>query len=67
LRGIPRIQGQDRDEYPPAAFKEGGDGSSIRAIQPSDNRGSGATIGQQLKGVPDGATVRLEVIEDVKK
>jgi len=63
LRGVPRVRGQDRDEYPPAVFSEGGDGSSIRIIPPSDNRGAGATIGQQLRDVPNGTTVRLEVVE----
>lgn len=66
LRGIPTIPGRDRDEYPPAVFSEGGNGSTVRHIYPSDNRGSGATIGIQLKDVPDGSAIRLEIIEDFK-
>ncbi|WP_130511795.1 polymorphic toxin-type HINT domain-containing protein [Krasilnikovia cinnamomea] len=39
MRGNPRVSGKDRDEYPPAMFEEGGSGSSVRPIDPSDNRG----------------------------
>ncbi len=49
LRGIPTIRNLDRDEYPPAVFKEGGSGASVRHIPFSDNRGSGAVLGNQLK------------------
>ena len=59
-----RVPGLDRDEYPPAMFAEGGKGASVRAIPPSDNRGSGAFIGHKLDGVPDGAKVKLEVVDD---
>lgn len=40
----------DRDEYPPAVAKEGDKGSSVRYIDPSDNRGAGSTMGHQLNG-----------------
>ncbi len=63
LKNTPVMRGSDRDEYPPAVFREGGDGSSVRPIDPSDNRGSGAFIGIQLRDVPDGATVKIEVVE----
>lgn len=61
LRGHDRVPGKDRDEYPPAVFKEGGSGSSVRPINPSDNRGAGASIGNQIKGLPDGTKVRIIV------
>ncbi len=59
LRGIPTKPGLDRDEYPPAMFKEGGAGASVRHIPSSDNRGSGSTMGHELRHLPDGARVKL--------
>jgi hypothetical protein len=48
---VPPLQPDyDRDEYPPAVAKEGGPGSSVQYIDPSDNRGAGATQGNQLNG-----------------
>ena len=43
----------DRDEWPPAITEEG-DGASVRLIPSSDNRGSGATIGAQIKDLKPG-------------
>lgn len=60
LKGKERApSGQDRDEYPPAMFKEGGSGTSVRNINSSDNRGAGAAIGNQCRGVPDGGQVKV--------
>ena len=56
LEGIPH-------EYPPAMFKEGGKGSSVRHINPSDNRGAGACIGVQCRQFPNGAKVRIDVVD----
>ncbi|WP_181775809.1 NucA/NucB deoxyribonuclease domain-containing protein [Amycolatopsis pittospori] len=50
LRGIRRIVGKDRDEWPQAVFVEGGKGASVRHIDPSDNKGSGASLGNQMRG-----------------
>jgi len=61
MSGVPSTPGLDRDEYPPAMFQEGGTGSSVRAIDPSDNRGAGASIGNQCRQYPDGATVCISV------
>lgn len=36
LRGIETRPGLDRDEFPPAMFQEGGQGASVRHINPSD-------------------------------
>lgn len=63
LRDVPTKPGLDRDEYPPAMFKEGGEGASVRHINPSDNRGAGSCIGAQCRGLPDGTRVKIEVVE----
>lgn len=54
---------KDRDEYPPAVTKEGGRGASVRPISPRDNRGAGASIGNQIKNVPDGGKIKIKVIK----
>jgi hypothetical protein len=61
IRGVPSMPGLDRDEYPPAMFQEGGTGSSVRGIDPSDNRGAGASIGNQCRQYPDGTVVCISV------
>lgn len=45
LKGKKTEPGKDRDEYPMAMTKEGGNGASVRLIDKSDNRGAGACIG----------------------
>ena len=57
-----RNDGFDRDEYPPAAFMEGGVDAHVAYIVSSDNRGSGSSFGQQLSNAPNGTTVRFRVI-----
>jgi RHS repeat-associated protein len=63
LRGTESRSGVDRDEFPPAMFQEGGQGSSVRHINPSDNRGAGACIGAQCRGLPDGTRIRIDVVD----
>ena len=63
LRGTDTKAGHDRDEYPPAMFQEGGQGSSVRHISPSDNRGAGACIGAQCRKLPNGTKVRIGVVD----
>jgi RHS repeat-associated protein len=63
LSGISTQSGFDRDEYPPAMFKEGGFGSSVRYINPRDNRGAGSCIGIQCRDYPDGTQIELKVID----
>ncbi len=63
LKGTKPKPGLDRDEVPPAVFKEGGKGASVRGIDPSDNRGSGSSIGHQIRDVPDGGQVIIDVVE----
>lgn len=63
LSGTKPKPGKDRDEYPPAVTKEGGRGASVRPISPRDNRGAGASIGNQIKKVPDGGKIKIKVIK----
>ena len=63
LKGKSKVPGCDLDEYPPAMFAEGGKNSDVRAISPSDNRGSGSYIGNFLRGQPDGAKITFEITD----
>ena len=62
LQNIPTRREFDRDEYPMALFSEGGLGADVAHLEGTDNRGAGAYVGWQLRGVPDGAEVRIRVI-----
>ncbi|HYE83327.1 MAG TPA: RHS repeat-associated core domain-containing protein [Clostridia bacterium] len=64
LKGHVKSAGLDLDEYPPAMFKEGGEGASVKPIKSSDNRGSGASIGNQLRVYPDGTKVKIVIDDD---
>ena len=55
LKGQSTQPNMDRDEAPPAVFEEGS--KSVRLIPPSDNRGAGGTLGQQIKDVKNGEKV----------
>src|SRR5262249_1086176 len=59
LRGIATAAGKDRDEYPPAMFKEGGLGASVTLIDSSDNRSAGAAMGAALRQYPNDTTVEI--------
>jgi RHS repeat-associated protein len=61
-QNVPTEQNKDRDEYPPAVSKEGGSGSSIRHINPRDNRGAGASLGNQLRQYKDGAKILIKIL-----
>ncbi|WP_216636495.1 RHS repeat-associated core domain-containing protein [Endozoicomonas ascidiicola] len=63
LKGVPTKKGLDRDEYPPAMFKEGGGGASVRHIPRSDNRGSGASFGAQCRGLSCGSKVQFDIVD----
>lgn len=54
--------GFDRDEYPPAAFSEGGTGAHVAYMSSADNRGSGSSFARQLQGIENGTRVRFRVI-----
>jgi hypothetical protein len=61
--GHARRPGMDLDEYPPAMFREGGSGASVRPMTPAQNRGMGSCIGNQCRGVPDGSQVEIIVVD----
>lgn len=65
LNGIPTKDGYDRDEFPMAMCAEGGEGADIAYVTPSDNRGAGSWVGNQLEGYTDGTRV-LFVIDGGK-
>jgi hypothetical protein len=58
MKGVSTEAGKDRDESPPAVFKEG-KGASVKKIGSRDNRSAGAQLGNGLKGVKDGEQVIL--------
>lgn len=59
LKGVPTKKGYDRDEWPMAMCAEGGAGADIEYITPSDNRGAGSWVGNQLEGFADGTRVEF--------
>lgn len=59
LKGIPTKKGYDRDEWPMAMCEEGGEGANIEYITPSDNRGAGSWVGNQLEDYADGTRVEF--------
>ncbi|MFJ1796140.1 NucA/NucB deoxyribonuclease domain-containing protein [Kitasatospora griseola] len=61
LRGIATRPPDDRDEYPPAMYKEGGRGASVKYIPTADNTGSGSSMGSAVRGLPEGSRVRIRV------
>jgi RHS repeat-associated protein len=61
-RQLPTRHGMDRDEYPPAMFREGGAGASVRHIPRGDNRGAGSCIGNACRGLPEGAKVEIKIV-----
>lgn len=60
LRGIPRKHGFDRDEYPPAASREGGTGADVKLVPSSDNRSAGSRMKIQLQPYCDGQAFILD-------
>ncbi len=63
LEDVDPIKGFDRDEYPPAMSLEGGKGSSVKHISPSDNRGSGSSLSHQLRDYPDGTKYKIKITD----
>jgi len=61
LKGIPTKPNLDRDEFPMAMCAEGGAGADIKHISPSDNRGAGSWVSNQLEKYPDGTRVKIVV------
>ena len=65
LKGIDTRDGYDRDEWPMAMCEEGGKGASVAYISPSDNRGAGSWVGNELSQYEDGTKV-LFIVEKPK-
>lgn len=61
LKNVETEKRKDRDEVPPAVIKNKKGNSSVKKISPSDNRGAGGSIGQQIKNLPDGTKVKIVV------
>ncbi|NOU94208.1 DNA-entry nuclease [Paenibacillus sp. LMG 31456] len=61
LKGIPTKPNLDRDEFPMAMCVEGGKGADIKHINPSDNRGAGSWVSNQLEKYPDGTRIKIVV------
>lgn len=53
----------ERDEYPPAFVREGGINANVRYIHRFDNRGAGATLRAQTQHLPDGARIRIVLVD----
>jgi hypothetical protein len=62
LEGWPPRDGYDRDEYPPAISLESSSDSDIRYIDPSDNRGAGSSMGNQLEDWCEDQPFRLRIV-----
>jgi hypothetical protein len=61
LQGLQKIPGYDLDEAPPAMLRKSGDPVVVRPTPPADNRGAGASLGNQAKGVPEGGQVIIQI------
>ncbi|MEC1345784.1 NucA/NucB deoxyribonuclease domain-containing protein [Bacillus haynesii] len=61
LKDVPSKSGYDRDEWPMAMCEEGGTGASVDYISPSDNRGAGSWVGNQVSDYPDGTKVLFKI------
>ncbi|WP_249866165.1 NucA/NucB deoxyribonuclease domain-containing protein [Paenibacillus konkukensis] len=61
LHDVPTKKGYDRDEWPMAMCREGGQGADIKYITPADNRGAGSWVQNQLDKYPDGTQVEFVV------
>lgn len=53
-KAFPSRSDEDRDEYPPALSAEGGARTDLRYVEDGENQGAGASMGSQLRGVPNG-------------
>jgi len=58
MQGVETKKGMDRDESPPAVFKESKD-ASVKHISSSDNRSAGAQLKNGIKGLPNGMQIIL--------
>lgn len=63
LNGHRIEEGYNRMQYPFATCAEGGEGAYVSSISKKASRSFGAWWGGQIRDLPDGAVVRLEVAE----
>lgn len=63
LHDIPTKEGYDRDEWPMAMCREGGAGAHVEYIDPSDNRGAGSWVSNQIREYPDGTRIKFVVTQ----
>lgn len=59
LEGFPTRAGFDRDEYPPAVSREGGEGANVRYVPSSENRSQGSVMGHRLSPYCNGSHFRV--------
>ncbi len=62
-RGEGSPRGMDRDEYPFAMTREGGQNADVRYISAGDNRGAGSSIAHQTRNLRDGDRIRVLVAD----
>lgn len=55
---LPARSDVDRDEYPPAMARTTAH-ADVRYVDDAENEGAGASMGNQLQGLPEGACFRL--------
>jgi hypothetical protein len=58
---LPTKRAYDRDEYPPAMSREGGESADVRYVKSSENRAAGASMGSRLRDYCNGQAFRLKV------
>jgi RHS repeat-associated protein len=63
LKGTEKESGKDRDEFPPAILDTGGKGASVKLVNPSDNRGAGSSMGNQMKKLSNGTEVKIVITD----
>lgn len=56
---LPTKAGYDRDEYPPAMSREGGESADVRYVKSGENRSAGASMGYQLRGYCNGQSFKF--------
>jgi hypothetical protein len=61
LRNVPTRSGFDRDEYPPAVCREGGQGADVWLVPSSENRSEGAWLESQIHPYSDGTVIEFTV------
>jgi len=61
MKGKEKEKGKYKDEFTPAVIRTNGP-VSVRLIDQGDNRGAGASIGRQLRNVPDNTRVVIKIL-----